>query len=216
MSKLFHVFVYLTINSLWEIEAARILAVFPAPSLSHQVVFRPLTQELARRGHEVVVITPNPVFPKGQAPPNLTEIDVQDVSYGFWNDKVVTLKMGCKEDLIGQMEVLFEGLPKLFKVQLQNEEFKDLVENKRDYFDLLLIEACARPALALHHVFNVPIIQVSSFGRYLGSDDIVGARSNASAALSTNHESTNIQPYDVGKSRGIVQLLLNSQAISRL
>lgn len=45
-------------------EAARILAIFPAPSISHQVVFRPLTQALAKRGHEIVVITPDPAFQK--------------------------------------------------------------------------------------------------------------------------------------------------------
>lgn len=45
-------------------ESARILAVYPTPSISHQVVFRPLMQELAKRGHDVVVITADPAFQK--------------------------------------------------------------------------------------------------------------------------------------------------------
>ncbi|KAI8423594.1 hypothetical protein MSG28_012672, partial [Choristoneura fumiferana] len=44
----------------------------------------PLTQELAKRGHDVVVITTDPAFPKGQAPKNLTEIDLHDMSYATW------------------------------------------------------------------------------------------------------------------------------------
>lgn len=65
------------------VHSARILAWFPSPSISHQVVFRPVTQELAKRGHEVVVITTDPAFPPGQAPSNLTEIDVHDMSYNI-------------------------------------------------------------------------------------------------------------------------------------
>ncbi|KAJ8708784.1 hypothetical protein PYW08_010166 [Mythimna loreyi] len=49
-------------------DAARILAVYPVPSISHQVTFRPITMELVKRGHEVVVITADPMFKKGEAP----------------------------------------------------------------------------------------------------------------------------------------------------
>ncbi|KAJ8727685.1 hypothetical protein PYW07_001804 [Mythimna separata] len=63
-----------------QVDAERILAYFPTPSISHQVVFRPLTEALARRGHEVTVVTTDPAFPKGGTPPNLTEIDVHNLS----------------------------------------------------------------------------------------------------------------------------------------
>ncbi|KAI5633114.1 UDP-glucoronosyl and UDP-glucosyl transferase domain-containing protein [Phthorimaea operculella] len=48
---------------------ARILVYIPTPSISHQEPFRPLTQELAKRGHEVTVITTDPAFPK--VPPSV-------------------------------------------------------------------------------------------------------------------------------------------------
>lgn len=38
-------------------ESARILAFFPIPAKSHQFVFRPIIEELAKRGHEVVYYT---------------------------------------------------------------------------------------------------------------------------------------------------------------
>lgn len=42
------------------IEAARTLAYFATPSISLQVVFRPLTEALAKRGHEDTVVTTDP------------------------------------------------------------------------------------------------------------------------------------------------------------
>ncbi|CAF4941787.1 unnamed protein product [Pieris macdunnoughi] len=42
-------------------------------------------------------------------------------------------------------------------------------------FDLLIIEACVRPALMYSHKFKVPVIQISSFGFMLGNDEVIGA-----------------------------------------
>ncbi|XP_052741051.1 UDP-glucosyltransferase 2-like [Bicyclus anynana] len=84
-----------------KVEPARILAVFPVASISHQVVFRPLINELAKRGHEVVVITPDPAFSKGKSPQNLTEIDIHELSYKIWND---LLETGMGQNLIEEHE----------------------------------------------------------------------------------------------------------------
>lgn len=77
-------------------EAARILAVFPVSLISHQTVFCPFTQELAKQGHEVVVITTDPTVPKGGAPSNLTEINVHDISYKIWGDQFMATSRGKK------------------------------------------------------------------------------------------------------------------------
>lgn len=100
------------------IEAARILAVFPTPSISHQVVFRPLTQELARRGHEVVVVTTDPAFPKGQAPLNLTEIDVHDLSYSAWK-RFVETSDGTHDDWLSKVEIALNLLLHIFEQQMK-------------------------------------------------------------------------------------------------
>lgn len=54
--------------------SAKILGVFNIPSVSHQIVYQPLWKELSLRGHEVTVITPNPL--KDPTLTNLTEIDL--------------------------------------------------------------------------------------------------------------------------------------------
>ncbi|CAH1641747.1 unnamed protein product [Spodoptera littoralis] len=144
-------------------EAARILAVFPNPSISHQVVFRPLTQELAKRGHEVTVITTDPVFPEGKAPANLTEIDVHDISYDIWKKIFLASTKGNKDDVFMAMSAIVNALTAVVDVQLKDERVQNLIRDKGKQFDLLLLEACVRPALVFSHIYKIPVIQISSF-----------------------------------------------------
>ncbi|XP_063380815.1 UDP-glucosyltransferase 2-like isoform X2 [Cydia fagiglandana] len=156
------------------LDAARILAVFPTPSISHQLTFRPLTQELARRGHEVVVITPDPAFPTGKALENLTEIDVHDVSYATWKQVMSKINNG-KEDFYSQYEIFSEGIRTIFEQQTSIFEVKDIIKNQNDTFDLLLVEGCFRQALGFSHVIKAPVISVSSLGAIFDNYEVIGA-----------------------------------------
>ncbi|XP_060807681.1 UDP-glucosyltransferase 2-like [Amyelois transitella] len=144
------------------IETAKILAIFPTPSISHQVVFRPLIQELAKRGHQVTVITTDPVFPKEGTLNNFTEIDIHDVSYKIWRETFLqaTITSGNTDDIINQMYVAFDLLTDLFEIQMNIDEVKSVVNDKA--YDLLILEGIAKPALALSHIYKVPVIQFSS------------------------------------------------------
>lgn len=156
------------------VNGAKILAVWPVPSISHQVAFRPLTEELARRGHDVTVITTDPAFEKGKAPPNLREIDLHDLSYDIWRSRFYeTSSTGNKDDLATQLRVSVDLLLEIFIKQLQTDEVKHIIENET--FDLLLIEACVRPALLFSHIYKVPVIQVSSFGGFFDNYERMGA-----------------------------------------
>ncbi|KAF9423654.1 hypothetical protein HW555_000980 [Spodoptera exigua] len=144
-------------------EAARILAVFPSPSISHQVVFRPLTQELAKRGHEVTVITTDPAFPEGKAPANLTEINVHDISYHLWRKIFLTSNKENKDDVVKAMNLIAEAIIAIADAQLKDSKVQNLIRDKSKQFDLLLVEACVRPALVFSHIYKIPVIQISSF-----------------------------------------------------
>nr|QNS26322.1 UDP-glycosyltransferase UGT33AL1 [Ostrinia furnacalis] len=161
-------------------EASRILAVFPTPSISHQVVFRPLVEELVKRGHEVVVVTTDPVYKNGGAPTNLTEIDVHDLSYGIWRREFLpaSVTSGSKEELSGQVSMSLKILMKVFEEQMLTTEFQKLLKDKSQKFDLLLLEAFFTPLLALSHVFKAPVIQVSSLGNTEDNLHMVGAVSH--------------------------------------
>lgn len=157
-------------------DAARILAVLPVPSISHQVVFRTLTQELAKRGHEVVIITADPAFEKGKMPANLTEIDVHDISYEIWRKEFLSdaVTSGDKDDLQTQAAVAFDVITKVFERQLGSVEVQKLIKDKSKKFDLLIIEACSLVALGITHYYDAPVIQISSFGAFLYNLDTFG------------------------------------------
>ncbi|XP_049881033.1 UDP-glucosyltransferase 2-like [Pectinophora gossypiella] len=158
---------------LGRIEAARILAVFPTPSISHQVVFRPLTQELAKRGHDVVVITTNPAFPKGETPANLTEVDIHDIAYNFWRSNFKVSKKGWKDDPVLHMTHATDLFARVFFEELKNKDFQRII--KEESFDLVFVEACARPAFVLSNIFKAPLILISSIGALPGLFNVIGS-----------------------------------------
>ncbi|XP_038217916.1 UDP-glucosyltransferase 2-like [Zerene cesonia] len=161
MSKLVAVFA-LFIISLTGIESAKILAWFPTPSISHQVVFRPIIHELARRGHQVVLITPDPV-PLDKSLSNLTQIDVHDVSYAHWQEMLIDNRVD-KQELLAQIKGFIERFTIVFDKQSEVPEVKRIIKEERDSFDLIITEACVRVTGALGYYFKKPVVLISSFG----------------------------------------------------
>lgn len=157
------------------VRPGRILAVLPMPSISHQIVFRPLTQELARRGHEVVFLTADPEFPKGSAPPNLTEVDLHDLSYKMWQKTLAKEVSQDMVDMVSMMTAFYKSVPQIFEEQMKTKEVKEIIDNKKGDFDLLITEGCVSTAIGFSHIYKVPLIQMSSFGFPLYNEDYVGA-----------------------------------------
>ncbi|XP_063366976.1 UDP-glucosyltransferase 2-like [Cydia amplana] len=153
------------------IESHRILCVFPAPSVSHAAVFRVLTEELANRRHELVIITPDPAFKGKIAPANVTEIDVYDVSYKVWNDMV---EKATGASLYKQLKATMQVLADLVRVQLETPQVKEFMA-KNQKFDLVLTEASIIAALGYAHKFKAPVIQVSSFYGISSNFEGIGA-----------------------------------------
>ncbi|XP_041972157.1 UDP-glucosyltransferase 2-like [Aricia agestis] len=151
---------------------ARILAVFPTPSISHQVTFRPVINELVNRGHEVVVITTDPQKIEAK---NLTEIDLHDVSYKIWNHILATDVMGVEDTIIEQMYKVYSAVVTVFDEQLKNSDVKDILSMKRGKFDLLITEAVVRQALVFSLIYKVPLIQIGSLGPVSFNDHYMGA-----------------------------------------
>ncbi|XP_068624223.1 UDP-glucosyltransferase 2-like [Battus philenor] len=157
------------------IEAAKILALYPCPSISHQVVFRTLTLELLKRGHSVTVVTTDPIFPKGDAPENLTEIDMHDVSYELLKKNIAHSITGAKNDFIAQFKLVREQFLSLLEEQSKIKEFNELLNNKTQEFDLIFVEAFFSTFLGITHIYKAPTILVSSFGGFPDSHEIIGS-----------------------------------------
>ncbi|XP_053619947.1 UDP-glycosyltransferase UGT5-like isoform X5 [Plodia interpunctella] len=170
--------IFIVLLCAFRLEAAKILVVIPTPSISHQLPIRPLTQELAKRGHEVVVITTDPIGNKDGAIPNLTEVDVHDISYKIWREKVLNAETssGSSNDLENQIDKLYNLITDIFEVQMETREVTSLINDKTKTFDLIFLEALARPALLFSHIYKAPVILISSFLSMYNNLQVIGAQ----------------------------------------
>ncbi|KAF2902531.1 hypothetical protein ILUMI_03654 [Ignelater luminosus] len=135
--------------------SARILGLVPTPSFSHQIVFRPLWRELSLRGHNVVVLTTDPM--KDSTLTNLTEIDASS-SYKLWNEMNFNemLEMGFFEGMNKVISFFYD----VMEEQMQLPEVQNLLKNETEHFDVVMLEF---PLLAsFAERFDCPIILMSS------------------------------------------------------
>ncbi|CAG4992048.1 unnamed protein product [Colias eurytheme] len=156
----------------FEVDSARILVMVPTPSISHQVVFRPLIKELHKRGHECVVITTDPVYPKGETPQNLTEVDIHDMSYNSIVDILQSID-GDKDNYLTLFSRIFHRMSIVFEKQVQLPEVKEVLDSGK--YDLVIGEAYIRPLLGLSHYLKAPAILLSTFGGLPTQYNLLGA-----------------------------------------
>ncbi|XP_071649151.1 UDP-glucosyltransferase 2-like [Temnothorax longispinosus] len=146
------------------VKTARILVIVPIPSYSHQICYQSLWIALSQRGHEVVLITTDPINDPSLT--NLTEINLQSnyhiIKLNFaknviagthtWLSTSRTLLWALSGDIA---ENTFKH-PKVRKMYAPDSDKK---------FDLVIVETVKIPSFyALAHRFNAPLIGVSSFG----------------------------------------------------
>lgn len=147
--------VILTISLLTNlVYGSRILVVVGVPSFSHQKPFQNLAKELSMRGHEVTIMTTNPM--KDNSLTNLTEIDI---SYLY---DILRNKGGFENMLSSQnsLQMMIIELRKFFDITaeyiFENKHVQSLYGRKN--FDLLLMESHNALLFALAAKFKAPLI----------------------------------------------------------
>ncbi|KAG5678234.1 hypothetical protein PVAND_007926 [Polypedilum vanderplanki] len=143
-------------------KGANILAIFPTPSISHQVVYQTLARDLISRGHYLTILTPSPVKINN---PNVTEIDLSETYELFHNLFNFAEFKDFRNDEIGfirKASVIFE---QLMNVQLSHPQVKELINGKgKFHFDLMIIEHTGYfPMLAFAEIYDCPVIGITSF-----------------------------------------------------
>lgn len=151
------------------VHSAKILGIFPTPSVSHQVVFQPIWKELSLRGHQVTVITPNPL--KDPALKNLTEIDVSYM-YGIFED--LSDSFSAAPNHWGMLQ-LMSSFPKLCMEQFfVHPQVLSLINDTAQEFDLVMGEYLWTFVSAFAHKFNCPLIGVASLGVFATVYELLG------------------------------------------
>lgn len=139
------------------IESARILGVFPTASISHQVVFQPIWKELSLRGHQVVVITPDPLHDSSLT--NLTEIDMNFL-YDYFKGLMDDFSM--EQTHWDFLKMLPDVMVKITEDILNHPRVADLLKDNETSFDLVIAEFLQPMVTAFAYKYRCPFIGVAS------------------------------------------------------
>lgn len=152
---MFSVFVYLAAITATSVDGARILAVIPSPAYSHQHAFHPIWRELSLRGHNMTLVTTDPV----EAPEltNLTQIDVR-FAYKYMN---LFYNMMQHLNVLNTASFLQNTLNNISKAELSHAQVRRLIKDE-DPFDLVVVESSFPEFLAFGEIYKCPTILISS------------------------------------------------------
>lgn len=142
----------------------KILAIFPHPGKSHFFVFKPFIEELARRGHELTVISYFPRIEKDEYIPTYKDISLAN------EESDVLINVVDLKRFEGKFYIYkyFSNMYMLYKMRfvtcenLKHPAVKKLSENG-EKFDLVLIENFNTNCfMSFVHKFNAPFIDIST------------------------------------------------------
>ncbi|KAK7793475.1 hypothetical protein R5R35_010151 [Gryllus longicercus] len=155
--------------------AARILALFPTPSISHQLPFQVVMKELAARGHQVTVISPDPLK---EPVANYTDIDLS-----FSYEILRNVKMADMEGMSGvkQMEVFLPVMHEIADAQLTSPQIQDFLRNNASQgYDLVFLEWLMYQAYfgIVHAVGAPPLVGIVSLGGFAVTYNAIGNPNN--------------------------------------
>lgn len=140
------------------VHSAKILGVFNFPSISHQLVFQPIWKELSLRGHEVTVLTPNPL--KDPSLTNLTEIDL---SFQYKTFEKLMMRLSTKgTNHWSMMSNFATGITENVRELLFSDTILNFINDNTSSYDVVLVEAVDPAAYAFAAKFGCPVIGISS------------------------------------------------------
>ncbi|XP_033333679.2 UDP-glycosyltransferase UGT5 [Megalopta genalis] len=159
LSIMYSVFGLLCIGQ--QVEPARILVVIPMPSYSHQIPYRRLWLELHERGHEIVLVTSDPI-------PNMDSKTFQqiDISKSYKKMREIDF-MQLRFDKVDFFELverhLLDSADFFLENVLKHTDMKSIyAPNSNQKFDVVMIEMQVVAPYVFAHRFNAPVIGLIS------------------------------------------------------
>lgn len=134
--------------------SANILGVFPVPSFSHQKAFLNLVKELSFRGHQITIVTTDPLKDKSLI--NLTEIDMSHL-YEFLDNKGFYKTLSSDKSLWSVLNGLRDTFDATAESIFETKEMQHLI-NSNIHFDLIIVESHDAVFFALGNKFSAPVI----------------------------------------------------------
>lgn len=137
-------------------QCAEILGYFPIPSVSHQRVFQNIWQELSLRGHQVTIITPNPL--NNSKLINLTEIAVT-YSYNFvrHNPNFAIKILAPNASVWPKVSFVNNFVTELSIQHFEDKQVQTVINGNKKY-DVILLQPLSKLAFAFPAKFKTPSI----------------------------------------------------------
>ncbi|XP_029729225.1 UDP-glucosyltransferase 2 isoform X1 [Aedes albopictus] len=173
------------------VEGARILAIFPSPAKSHQIVFQALIKGLLERGHSMVVMTPDPFETDN---PNITQIN-WNYAHKIMEENFDVAKL--RQQNCNSLDIatgLLKVSEQFIKAEIAHPEVQALIRNaNEEHFDVLIVEYFQMtPFFAFAELFDVPMIGVTSIDSISMAHQVIGNVMNVVAHQEMYHKfSTN-------------------------
>lgn len=168
MSNTYGITLFLTVLTA-KVYSAKILGVFPVPSVSHQAVFQPIWKELSERGHEVTVLTPNPL--NNSSLHNLTEIDLS-FTYKTMEELKKLFSQGTNHWLVlkNAANIFLEITTQVF----ENKEVQEFIKNDNTCYDVVIVEVVDPKSYAFAAKCKCPLIGIASLNAVSPTHEAIG------------------------------------------
>lgn len=141
-------------------QGAKILVILPIPFKEHQIVYQPIIESLHSSQHTITVMTTNPMFGSESSFQNITEIDLSFVYDLHILDELKDVDLEGSE----MLKSVFNVMRKIFEAELRSPEVTELLSNKQEYFDLVLVDWSGSSSLMniFAHHFNAPLVAITN------------------------------------------------------
>ncbi|XP_049768134.1 UDP-glycosyltransferase UGT5-like [Schistocerca cancellata] len=153
-------------------EGANILAVFPIPARSHWTAMQPLLIELAKRGHNLTVVTP---FDEKNMPDTWETVLIGK----HWNMggalRPGIFNQSPYSSILRMIFLLYDVGLEMCENVLKEENVQRLIHTEQKTYDLLIMQLFVDECfLAFSHKFNIPIVGMPSGPGFIWTSDSVG------------------------------------------
>uniref|UniRef100_A0A182IL56 UDP-glycosyltransferases domain-containing protein n=1 Tax=Anopheles atroparvus TaxID=41427 RepID=A0A182IL56_ANOAO len=166
-------------------DAAKILAIFPVPLKQHQLVYRPLIEELARRGHDIVLMTTDPLDlqeAKANGTPSalVDRLEQIDLSFAYGLPALDQLRVSGLDGR-DMLRNIFDVMRSISAEELQHPAVQRLIKSPEDSgskcsrFDAVIVEwsgVTLMNAFAEH--FQAPLVGIANGGAFINAHEALG------------------------------------------
>lgn len=158
----------LTILSSYTSNAYRILGICPTPAKSHQMFFHTLMQALASQGHELVLLTTDPIKTDN---PNITQIDWSSSYHSQFSQANWAHVRG-----LSVIKLALHDIPDVLDKSLSHPTIASMIKNyQNDHFDAVIVEYVGyTPMYAFAELYNAPMIGFSSLEIDANQHEVLG------------------------------------------